>query len=317
MNFATFDLNLLRVFDAVFREGTTVKAGQQLGMSQSAVSGALSRLRYSIGDELFVRQGQGLKPTDYARALATPVREELDRLEAILSGPAAFDPASASLTFKLSGSDFFAEILMPRLADVLRRIAPGVRLQLVDLVHDNYVDKLDRYEVDMALIPDIHFPDWVDSRPLFYSDFIMIARKDHPEIKTAGVRSGEKLPLDLYCQLGHVVCSPEGNLAAMGDVALERIGRQRHVAITVPGFAGVCRCVSESDLIALVPEQLVAKVAPSMDLELYPTPMQIDPPLLVAIWHKRSTGNPAHKWLRDLIADMLIPLNEGERHFPE
>lgn len=107
VNFVTFDLNLLRVLDALLREGSTVKAGNRLGMSQPAVSSALSRLRHSLGDELFLRQGQGILPTDYARSLATPLREQLDRLEALLTGPGGFDPATAELIFRIAGSDFF------------------------------------------------------------------------------------------------------------------------------------------------------------------------------------------------------------------
>jgi DNA-binding transcriptional LysR family regulator len=98
MNFATFDLNLVRVLDALLREGSTVKAGEKLGMSQSAVSGALSRLRHALDDQLFVRHGQGLRPTDYARGLAMPLRETLDRMEALFSGTSLIPVAPASLS---------------------------------------------------------------------------------------------------------------------------------------------------------------------------------------------------------------------------
>lgn len=181
MNFATFDLNLMRVLDALLREGSTVKAGQKLGISQSAVSGALSRLRYALDDQLFVRHGQGLRPTDYARSLAMPLRETLDRMEAMLS-TTSFDPRSASITLKLAGSDFFAEMLMPRLAREIHERAPGIRVQLVDLVPNSYIDSLERYEADMALIPDAEFPDWIDRRPLFRSSFTTIARRGNASI---------------------------------------------------------------------------------------------------------------------------------------
>lgn len=142
MNFATFDLNLLRVLDALFSDGSTVKAGERLAMSQSAVSGALSRLRHGLGDPLFVRQGNRLVATDYAVALKDPVREELERLEAMLTPPASFDPKTAKATFRIAASDFFAELLMPPLGDFLLRNAPGLRAQLVDLVPKDYVRAL-------------------------------------------------------------------------------------------------------------------------------------------------------------------------------
>jgi DNA-binding transcriptional LysR family regulator len=181
VNFATFDMNLLRVLDALLREGSTVKAGERLGMSQSAVSGALARLRHALGDELFVRHGQGLRPTDYAVSLSLPLNAELTRLEMLLA-PITFDPANSTMNFKMAASDFFAEMLMPVLARELRNRAPNMRAQLVDVVPYSYIDSLERYEADLALIPSAEFPDWTDSRPLFYSSFVAIAARDNPVI---------------------------------------------------------------------------------------------------------------------------------------
>jgi len=316
VNMAAFDLNLLRVLDALLREGSTVKAGKRIGLSQPAVSAALSRLRHALGDELFVRHGKGMEPTDYARSLAVPLRETLDRLEFLLSGPGEFDPSQATQTFKLSGSDFFAEMLMPQLADQVYRRAPGMRVQLVDLVPDSYVETLERYEVDIALIPATSFPEWVDHRPVFRSAFSVIARTGHPGLQRAGIAPGDVVPIDLFCDLGHVLFSPEGNLKALGDAALARVGRERRVAMTMPVFSGVCSAVSESDLIALIPQQLAQRVAPKLGLEIYVAPMPIDPALITMIWHKRSTASPAHCWLRNLIAEILLPLNRGHQRLP-
>lgn len=183
MNFASFDLNLLRVPDALFREGSTVKAGERLAMSQSAVSGALSRLRHSLGDPLFVRQGNRLVATDYAAALKNPVREELERLENMLAPPDVFDPKTAKGTFRIAASDFFAELLMPPLGDLLHQQAPGIRAQLVDLVPHNYVESLERRNTDIELIPDVALRDWINRVPLFQSPFHVIARVKNPALR--------------------------------------------------------------------------------------------------------------------------------------
>jgi DNA-binding transcriptional LysR family regulator len=310
VNFLTFDLNLLRVLDALLREGSTVKAGNRLGLSQPAVSSALARLRHSLGDALFLRQGQGIVPTDYARALATPLRAQLDQLEALLSGPGGFDPATAELTFRIAGSDFFSDMLMPQLAALLGRSAPGVRVQLVDLVPTSYISSLDRYEADLALLPDGPFPDWVDRAPMFWSSFTVIARRGHPAL--ADLTQGAVLPMDRFCDLGHVLFSPEGNLRAMGDAALAKVGRQRRVVMTLPLFSGVCRAVSSSDSIALVPRQIAVMLAEELGLSLYSAPMPIDAPLIVGAWHRRASSTPAHRWMRQEIAAILRPLNEGE-----
>ncbi|HEY8595313.1 MAG TPA: LysR family transcriptional regulator [Devosiaceae bacterium] len=312
MNFAIFDLNLLRVLDALLREGSTVKAGERLALSQSAVSGALSRLRHATGDDLFVRHGNRLVPTDYARALELPVREHLDELAELLAAPEDFDPATATGTFRITASDFFAEMLMPALAHFLAATAPGVRAQLVDLVPYDYIESLERYRADLAIIPDTDLPRWVGREPLFRSSFVVVARKGHPLVQSAGIAPGGVLPLDLFCGLGHVLFSPEGTFRAMGDAALERIGRRRRVVMTLPVFSGVCRAVGASDHVALVPRQLAERVRAQLGLEIYRPPVPIDVPLIVGAWHRRATRNPFQAWMRQRVFDLLRPLNAGE-----
>lgn len=306
MNFATLDLNLLRVLDALFQEGSTVRAAARLAMSQSAVSGALSRLRHALNDPLFVRQGNRLVATDYAAAIETGLREELLRLETLLAPPATFDPRTAEGTFRIAASDFFAELLMPPLADLLQKSAPNIRAQLVDLVPNDYVASLERRNADLALIPDLALPDWVNREPLFHSPFHVIARTGNPGI--AGLTPGKQMPMETFCTLHHVLFSPEGNLAAMGDAALARVGKRRQVAMTVPVFSGVCRAVSESDLIALVPAQLATKTADTFDLSVFEPPMDIPPALIIGIWHKRADSAPMAVWMRRQIFGLMKAL---------
>lgn len=303
-------MNLLRVLDALLRERSTVRAGDRIGLSQPAVSAALGRLRHALGDPVFIRQGQRMVPTDYARALEAPLRRALDDLEAALFAGDAFEPGSAALDFRISGTDFFAEMLMPRIAETLARRAPGVRIQLVDLVPDNWVETLDRYEVDLALLPRTPFPSWIAHEPVFHSPFVVIARAGHPRL--ARLNPGSVIPLDLYCELGHVLFSPEGNFRAMGDAALARMGRERKVIMTVPVFSGVVRAVSGSDLLALFPRQLAESLAARFGLEIYRAPMPVAVPQICMIWHMRSTANPAHRWVRALVREILVPLNAGE-----
>lgn len=312
MNFATFDLNLMRVLDALLREGSTVQAGRRLNMSQSAVSGALSRLRYALGDELFVRHGNRLVPTAYAKRIELPLREELDRLAALFAPPATFDPATAEDTFRITASDFFAEMLMPPLADLLRKKAPLIRAQLVDLVPTSYIDSLETYRADLALIPSQQVPDWTQSLPLFHSSFVVIARREHPRLLAEKVAPGGVMPIALFCELGHVLFSPEGNFSAMGDAALAKVGRRRQVMMTLPVFSGVCRAVAQSELIGLVPRQVAERVAPQIGLEIYRPPMPVDPVLIIAVWHKRLNSSPLHSWMREQVAALMRPLNEGE-----
>ncbi len=132
MNFAALDLNLLRVFDAMAIELNTTRTGERVGLSQPAVSSALGRLRQILGDELFVREGNRMVPTERALALREPVRLALRQMEDALAAVARFDPASATQTFRISGSDYFSILLMPRLTAAVMREAPGVTLQMID-----------------------------------------------------------------------------------------------------------------------------------------------------------------------------------------
>ncbi|WP_170481836.1 LysR family transcriptional regulator [Ruegeria arenilitoris] len=309
MNFATLDLNLLRILDAILREGSTTKAGERLGLSQSAVSNALNRLRHSLDDTLFVRHGNQLVPTDFAASIKDGLREELNRLEGLLTPPNDFDPLQAQGNFKISASDFFAELLMPALGDHLSHNAPGITAQLVDLVPYNYVKSLDRYQADVALIPDTDLPEWINREPLFHSSFSVIGRATNPALSS--FVSGGEMSLETFCDLSHVLFSPEGKMSAMGDAALAKVGRKRQVAMTLPVFSGVCRTVSESDLIALVPTQLAQKVSIGFDLKHFTPPFEIAPALVIAIWHKRSDENPMAKWMRQQVFQLMKLLDES------
>lgn len=307
MNFATLDLNLLRILDAVLSEESTTKAGLKLGLSQSAVSNALNRMRHALGDELFVRQGNQLVPTEYASAIKDELRTQLNQLEALLAVTSDFQPDLAKGHFKIAASDFFAELLMPKLGALLTQKAPHVIAQLVDLVPQNYVTSLDLYNADLALIPDMELPDWVNREPLFQSTFSVIGRRDNPML--TAFDTGSTLPIDVFCDLSHVLFSPEGKLAAMGDAALSKVGRTRHVTMTLPVFSGVCRTVSESDLIALIPSQLAHHIANTLDLKVFQPPFEIAPAQIIAIWHRRSDANPMSKWMRQQVFDLMKPLD--------
>ena len=306
VNLSSFDLNLLRVLDAMLREGSTVRAGERLGLSQPAVSAALGRLRAALGDELFVRVGQGMEPTHFAKGLEVGLRQTLDGIAAMLSA-ASFDPATARDAFRIAGSDFFAELLMPKLGDTIVRQAPGMRVHLIDLVPNSYTAALERTEADLALVPRVEAPDWVEARPVFTAPFHVIARRGHPRLSR--LAPGEVIPLDLFCDLGHVLFSPEGRPVAMGDAALAAVGRTRPVVMTMPVFSGVYLAVAGSDLIALLPGQLARHVAQRLPVDVYRAPMPIAPAAMQMIWHRRQSRNPAHGWLRDRIAEILAPLD--------
>lgn len=308
-NLSSFDLNLLRVLDALLLEHSTVRAGARLGLSQPAVSGALKRLRLSLGDELFFRSGQKLEATEFALSLKESLQDILSRVEALIRAKDAFDPATAEHSFRISGSDFFAEMLLPALAEHLTALAPSLRVHLVDLIPDDHVGTLVIHDVDFALLPETPLPDWAEGQPVFTSSFSVIARKAHPRTAELALSPGDVMPLDLFCDLGHVLFSTEGNPKGLGDEALARIGRERSVAMTMPVFSGVYRAVAGSDLIALLPSPLAHRIAKSTNLNVFKPPIPVEPVRLILIWHRRFSESPPHLWLRSWITELLHPLN--------
>ena len=317
VNLASFDLNLLKVFDALMLEGSTTRAGQRLGLSQPAVSAALGRLRHTLGDELFLRQGQGLTPTDRARQLEMPVRDALGRIEALTATGIDWSPATATETLKISGLDFFTEMLLPKLAPLIRTEAPGMRLQYVDLMRDASAERLEHDNIDLGLMPAMEVPVWARQEALFRSPFLIAARTGHRRLARAGIAPGRVVPLDLYCDLDHVICSPDGHLTAMGDAALAKLGRRRNVVMSLPSFDAVTRVVASSEALSLIPSQFARSVEARLGLSLYECPLPPPTPTIAMIWHRRSDANPAHRWLRDRIREITAPMDPGPDPLPD
>ncbi len=312
-NINAFDLNLLRVLDALLRERSTVRAGKRVGLSQPAVSAALARLRLSLGDELFFRNGKSFEPTRFALSLEAPVRNLLGQVEELIAGQDTFDPTTSTARLRISGSDYFAELLMPALTERLQVEAPLMTAQLISLLPGNAFEALTLYDVDLVLNPEMDLPDWAEEQLLFKSDYCVVARVGHPRLASAGVKPGEVIPLDLFCDIGHVLFSADGKRKAPGDAALALIGRERRVVMTLPVFSGVYRVVAGSDLIALLPATLARHVAETAGLDIFLPPVAVPETVIMMVWHWRMNTDPAHKWLRQQIAELL-----GDReHNPE
>ncbi len=302
MNFAAFDLNLLRVFDALMRERSATRAGERIGLSQPAVSAALARLRHALGDGLFVRQRSEMIPTPRALALAGPIREALARVEGALQGAERFAPATAERAFTLLGADFFALMLMPALAEELAKAAPGIALRFVDSAHGEVEPVLTRGAADFALEPPHEVPDWIARRLLFKSPFAVIAAKDHRALRAARVKRGAPVPLDLFCALPHALRSIDGSTTGAIDAALATVGRKRRVVLALPQFISVAHAVARGQLIASVPVQFATAFAAPLGLATYAVPVPVAVPPIYLYWHRRHDDDAAHAWMRDRIA---------------
>jgi DNA-binding transcriptional LysR family regulator len=301
MSFAAFDLNLLRVFDALMRERSVTRAGALIGLSQPAVSNALARLRHALSDELFVRRGNDMVPTPRAEALAERVREALSQVEQALYGDARFDPASVERIFTLMGADFFSTLLMPGLAERIAAVAPGIALRMVDSAIGDVERLLRENVIDAALERPLDMPDWISRRPLFSSAFAVIAARDHKGLAKAGIAPGAAIPLGVFCALPHAIRSIDGGMSGAVDAALRKAGAERRVLLALPNFRGVGEAVALGRLIAAVPVQYARSVSKDLGLDIYRPPVEVPVPEIRLYWHKRHDRSPPHVWMREQI----------------
>lgn len=311
MSFAAFDLNLLRVFDALMRERSVTRAGALIGLSQPAVSNALSRLRHALRDELFVRRGNDMVPTPRAEALAERVGDALAELEQALYSDARFEPASAERTFTLMGADFFSTLLMPDLAERIAAVAPGIALRMVDSARGEVERLLRENAIDAALERPLEMPEWISHRLLFPSPFVVVAARGHAALTNAGVAPGAAIPLEVYCALPHAIRSIDGSLAGMVDAALRQAGAERRVLLALPNFQGIGEAVARGRLVAAVPLQYARAVAEDLGLDIYRPPVEVPVPEMRLYWHRRHDRSPPHVWLREEIVAATRALVAG------
>lgn len=312
MNFASFDLNLLRVFDALMRERSATRAGELIGLSQPAVSNSLSRLRHHFADELFVRRGNEMVPTPRAEALAATIRKALADIEGVVSDEETFRPEELQRMFTLRGADFFSMLLMPRLYSLIAERAPGVVLRMLDSAAGDIETLLRDSAIDVALERDLPIEaDWVSSAVLMQSGYHVVAARGNRRIADAGIAPGGELPIDLFCALPQALRSVDGSLTGAVDTALAKAGRTRRVVLALPHFHAVATAVAKSGLIAALPAQSAVDAAAELDLEIYRAPVEITQQKLRLYWHRRQDRSPAHRWLRDRIFETAEAMTDG------
>jgi DNA-binding transcriptional LysR family regulator len=247
MNFHGLDLNLLAAFDALMDERNVTRAAARVGVSQPAMSAALSRLRKVFGDQLFLRSAEGLLPTPRARDLAEPVSDALRQIESHLVNKPEFVPGNASLTFTLGLSDYPALILLPMLIQALEQQAPGVSLNVYAFTErDRAVDLLDAGTIDAAVgVPPTAAESRIFTRRIMRDEFVTIVRRNSP-----AARHG--MSMKTYLALSHVLASPEGDRHGLVDEVLAQSGKRRKLGLTLPQMFAVPSVVAETNMTATV-----------------------------------------------------------------
>jgi DNA-binding transcriptional LysR family regulator len=294
MDTKKLDLNLLVALETLLAERNVTRAAERLSLSQPALSAQLNRLRDVFGDQLLTPAQRGMVPTNRAIELQAPLHDALEHIRRVVADRMPFEPATAEATVSIAASDYaqFA-VLMPVMLAVAQR-APKVRLAWRPLDGRTIGDQLERGDVDIALMTPDTAPDSLKSRKLLDESFVCIARRNHPKVRRT-------LTLDQFCAITHAMVSPRGGgFAGAADSALAKLGRTRHVGLSVANFLMVPEVVARSDLIAVVPARLARDHTDR--LQVYEPPISIPGFRLALVWHERTQGQPVLQWLRQQIA---------------
>ncbi|MDP9928601.1 DNA-binding transcriptional LysR family regulator [Variovorax paradoxus] len=298
MNINSIDLNLFLVFQAIYATRSVTLAGDRLGMTQSAVSNALKRMRERFNDALFVRTADGMVPTPVAERLIAPIEEGIACLVQAVDQGRTFEPETSSRIFRLAVNDIGQLVMMPELLSVARGIAPGVRFETVDVSMADARQRMLHGQIDIAL------GSWESMGPSFYQQrlfdetFVVLMSKASP----LGAR--ERIELDDYLAAEHIAYRPQGTTDSQLQQTLDRAGAldRRRVVLTAAHSLGLTSIVATSGLLLTAPARLAkAMVATRADLRSVDAPFEVRPFEIRQQWHERFHQDSGNRWLRELI----------------
>lgn len=287
------DLNLLVTLDALLAENNVTRTAERLHLSQPSVSVQLAKLRDVLGDPLLLPGPRGMRPTARANELREPLRDALAALEQAVAPSRRFDPAQASQTWRVAASDYSeSTILLSALAD-LRRAAPGTRLAILELNPSTLARKAEQGDIDLAFHIHPGAPPDLRHQTLFTERYVLAGRIGHPRLK-------RRPTLAQFCKLEHVIVSPDGGgFRGPTDEKLAELGLARRVVLSVPRFLFLESVLTSTDLVAMVPARLIRGNAALAMVEPPFEPTDFD---MLMLWPERVHRDPAHQWLRELIA---------------
>jgi DNA-binding transcriptional LysR family regulator len=296
------DLTVLLVFVGLMRHRKAARVAADLGLTQSAISHALGRLRDVFGDPLFLRRPHGLEPTAVAGALEAPVREAVEALRAALGGAAPYDPMQERGAFRISASDSEQALLLPGLVARMSEEAPQSRLSIRALPRAAAAEALIAGDIDVALGVFWDLPEALIGETLFEEGYAVAGAEDT-------VAGG--LDLDRYVALPHVLVSPSGDLAGIVDEALERLGLRRRVVAVVPQFFAAFAVAAETGALATLPARLCRRHAGRFGLRAADPPIALRRFTVSVVRHRRNERDGRTGWLLSAIRDTVAGIGKG------
>jgi DNA-binding transcriptional LysR family regulator len=291
MKISSFDLNLFVILNAIYTEGSLTKAAEVVGITQPAVSNALSRLREKFDDDLFVRTGTGMVPTQKTENIISDIQSALSLMQQSVNQPNSFDPAITERNFKLSLGDITEGRVLPYMMKEIYKNAPNISVGSYNYRRIDQVHALATNNLDFVVDPVIPDSDEINSYKVFQDYFVVIHREGHPiqKIKNLTVN-------DLFSQKFINVSNRRKGLH-MVDLELEKTGHRRDIALRCQHFLIAPEIIRETDAVIMATHSF----AKSNDLPFVEIPQKLPQMEYFLSWHKSDEGDGGHEWMKDLI----------------
>jgi DNA-binding transcriptional LysR family regulator len=296
MKISTFDLNLFVILNAIYTEGSLTKAAEVVGITQPAVSNALSRLREKFNDDLFVRTGSGMVPTQKTENIINDIQSALTLMQQSVNEPDTFDAENTTRTFKLSLGDISEGRVLPYIMKEIDQKAKNISVGSYAYKRSDQVHALATHNLDFVVDPVIPASDEINSYKVFEDDFVVIHREDHPLSKI------ENPTIDDILSQGHLHVSSRKRGLHLIDVELDKIGYRRNVALRCQHFLIAPTIVRSTDLVLFATRSF----AKAHNLPFVEIPAEIPSMEYFLIWHKSDEGDGGHIWMKDLIIKAFI-----------
>ena len=302
------DMTLLLVFAELVRQRKMTIVAQRLGLTQSAISHSLKRLRDVFQDELFLRGPNGFEPTDRALRLESKVLDILALSKQALSLDKTFDPRTEARLVRVGGLDYEVAMFAAPLIERLRKLAPKARLVFKSLARKPALAGLRAGELDMAIGFFFRPGSEIETSELYRETYSVVMRKGHGLAR-------KTLTAKRYAEAEHLLTSPSGDLHGIVDASLARHKLERDVVGSVPLFLLALATVAKTDLISTIPARLANSYGKAIGLTIVPPPIEIRSFPVHLAWHQRSSTEPALKWFREVVKSVVVEV-ASKTHAP-
>lgn len=298
----SINLNLFKVFAAIYSQRNLTHAGEQLAMTQPAVSRALERLNLIFNERLFVRIDGEMRPTRTAEMIAPLIIEGLAMLESAADMADEFIPEKLSTTLKIGLNDYSMAIVLPALTRRIKTLAPSI---FISTSQTNYLDapgQLERAEIDCAIVSSLSDRSRLAVEPLFHEDYVVICASDHPVLgNCVGNSADTTMTLEHYLAEEHLLVSYVGSRSGWVDDTLTDLGRTRRVAGSVHDFSAAPQILLTQPYLCTLPRRLALQFARTHPLRVHELPFESKVHVFHFIRAFQTTTNPVSNWIRDQV----------------